>query len=78
MHLTHIVLKDGREFSSPIQEIKLDKENFENSYIKLFDYDEKFYVKDMQSAITEKDRISINKIGDVDEIKRMRKIQIGN
>jgi hypothetical protein len=74
MHLTRIVLKDGKKFSSSIEKIRFDNNIFEDSYIKLFDYKEKFYIKDIKSAVTEKDRISINKIRGVDEIERMRKL----
>ena len=73
MHLTTIILKDGRKFASPIEKIKFDSEVFENSYIKLFDYRDIFYIKDIQSAITGMERVSINRTEDVDEIKRMKK-----
>ena len=72
MHLTTIILKDGRIFSSPIEKIQYDLEIFEKSYIKLFDYPDMLYIKDMQSAVTEKERVSVNKIEDADEIKKMR------
>lgn len=74
MHLTTIILKNGRKFCSPIKEIKIDNKNFENSYIILFDYNKKFYVRGIQGALTEKDRSSTNKIEDIDEIERMKKL----
>ena len=74
MHLTEIILKDGRKFSAPIETIKFDPDIFEYSYIKLFNSEELFYIQDIKSAKTKKDRISCYKFGDVDEIKRMRNL----
>jgi len=72
MHLTKIILKDKTSISSPIERIRFDKDVFKNSYIKLFD-NNPVYIKDMRSAITIGERISIKKIEDVNEIKRMKK-----
>ncbi len=72
MHLTEIILKDGRKFEGFIDEQRLDPDIFEHSYIKLLD-DNLFYIKDIISATTKKDRVSSTKIGDVDEIENMRK-----
>ena len=68
MHLTNIKMKDGREYNSPIKLFR-PKEG----YLTLFDTiieNEKLYFKDMESAITKGQRISINVIGDQDEIER--------
>ena len=73
MHLTNIIKKDGNNLTSPLEKIRFDPDTFGNSYIKLFDY-EPIYIRDILSAITEKERTGINKIEDADEIKHMRKI----
>ena len=80
MHNTSIVLKEnnekreltGKSFLAPIERIRFDSEIFEHSYIKLFDI-EPFYLCDIASAITADDRISINTLGNRDEIAEMKK-----
>lgn len=52
MHPTILKLKDGREFCSPIEKIRLDPNVFEHSYLTLFEYNEIFYFKDIESART--------------------------
>ena len=71
MHLTKIVLKDGRKFADVMPKIGYDPNVFENSYIELSG--NRFYVRDIASAITENERVSKTKIGDIDEIEEMRK-----
>lgn len=72
MHLTTIILKDNRVFSSPIEKVRFDPDVFEYSYIKLFGYNDVFYFKDIESAVTENERDSKSYTGNVDEIKAMR------
>ena len=75
MHLTKIILKkNGKKFKGPIDKIGFDSDVFEYSYIKLFTYPTLFYICDIASAITERERVSISRIEDIDEIERMRKI----
>jgi hypothetical protein len=65
---TTIKLKDGRTFSGPIWLFRP-----ELGFMTLIGLKEKFFFKDMLSATTEGERISINKIGTQDEIDRARK-----
>ena len=72
MHLTEIVLKDGKKFEGIIEKQRFDPDIFEHAYIKL---DEQIlYIKNIFSAITQADRISSAKTGDIDEIEKMRKL----
>lgn len=70
MHDTNIKMKDGRVFCAPIYKINIKK-----GFIRLFEVDEDLYFDDMVYAITENERIGINKIGNVDEIERYRKLK---
>ena len=72
MHLTEIVLKDGRKFEGIIERQRFDPNIFEHAYIKLDG--QILYIKNISSAITQADRISSTKTGDIDEIKKMRKL----
>ena len=71
MHITEIELKDGRKFKDVIEAIRFDPDVFEHSYIKFFG-EEPFYIKDIKSEVTKNERISINKRGDLDEIKSIK------
>jgi len=72
MHLTEIVLKDGKKFEGIIEKQRFDPDIFEHAYIKL---DEQIlYIKNIFSAITKADRISSTKTGDIDEIEKMQKL----
>ena len=72
MHLTEIVLKDGRKFEGIIERQRFDPDIFENAYIKLDG--QILYIKNISSAITKADRISSTKTGNIDEIEQMRKL----
>ena len=72
MHLTEIILKDGRKFSGYIERTAFDPDTFEHSYIKLFKYYKIFYICDIKSAITESDRIGLNEVSDINKIEVMR------
>ena len=72
MHLTEIILKDGRRFEGIIDKQRLDPDVFDHSYIKL--NENLFYIKDITSATTKEDRISSTEISDVDEIESMREL----
>lgn len=73
MHDTEIYLKDGRKFSSPIEKQEIDYNDFGNSYIKLFFIPEIFFLCNVEKAITRGERISLSKLGDLDEIESMRR-----
>jgi len=72
MHLTEIVLKDGRKFEGIIERQRFDPDIFEHAYIKLDG--QVLYIKNISSAITQADRISSTETGNVDEIKKMREV----
>ena len=72
MHLTEIVLKDGRKFEGIIEKQRFDPDIFEHAYIKLDG--QILYIKNISSAITKADRISSTKTGNIDEIEKMRKL----
>lgn len=67
VRLTEIILKDGRSFKGYLHRQRFDPDIFEHSYIKLMQYDTMqydtlFYIKDIESAITEGERISVTEI----------------
>ncbi len=72
MHLTEIVLKDGRKFEGIIERQRFDPDIFEHAYIKLDG--QVLYIKNISSAITQADRISSTETGNVDEIEKMREV----
>ena len=74
MHTTEVKTRDGKEFSGVLWEFK-PAEN----YFTITDGDGiiKFSFDDVESVITKGERISINKIGDMDEVERARKYLIG-
>ena len=72
MHLTEIVLKDGRKFEGIIEKQRFDPDIFEHAYIKLDG--QILYIENISSAITKADRISSTKTGNIDEIEKMRKL----
>lgn len=67
MRYTDIVLKDGRKISAPMMLFRPEK-----GYMTLMGIDEKFYFKDMVSAVTKNERIRLGVIGDEDEINRAK------
>ena len=73
MHITNVVKKDGTKLSGILWTVRPVEGWFE--LVACTDNDEPVRVQivDCQSVVTEKDRISINKIGDVDELERWRK-----
>jgi len=72
MHLTEIILKNGRKFEGIIERQRFDPDIFEHAYIKLDG--QILYLKNISSAITKADRISSTKTGNIDEIKKMQKL----
>ena len=72
MHLTTITLKNGKQVCGFIEKVKLAR-RWESCSIKLFDYPPLF-VRNIKLVVTEKDRISARKIGDIDELKYLKKI----
>ena len=70
MHITIIKTKDGKEYCGFIMVFRP-----EEGWVSIVDGDElrKFNFGDLISAITKGERLSINKIGDCDEIERARK-----
>lgn len=78
MHDTIITLKEPNqdrlvELIGTIERVRIDPDIFEYSYIKLFNHPIS-YICEMQAAVTKGDRTSVDNVGDIDEIKRMRKI----
>lgn len=78
MHNTIIILKEPNQdglvkLIGPIERIRIDSDIFEHSYIKLFSQPI-IYICEMQTVLTRGDRINVNNIGEVDEIKRIRKM----
>jgi hypothetical protein len=68
MHTTVVKMKDGRSIAAPVELFRPIE-----GYMTLFGSDEKLMFKDIESAITENERISINKIGDDDLLARARR-----
>lgn len=68
MHITTITMKAGHKVTGYLELFRP-----EEGYLKLLGFTTKYYFKDMQSCITEGERISVNQIGDMDEIDRARK-----
>lgn len=75
MHTTVITLKNGEKHGGNLQMFRPCE-----SYISILEWDDndsakvvKYDINDMESAVTLGERISINKIGDQDEIARARK-----
>ena len=64
MNTTHVKLKNGREFDDVIEKYR-PKEGYISFY-----NNGKVFFKDVESMITENDRVSINKITDRDELER--------
>jgi multimeric flavodoxin WrbA len=69
MHMTKIVMKDGRIFSGPIYGY-----SYTEGWLHVIDETapDKIYFRDMKSAITPGERLSINTIGDDDELQKAR------
>ena len=65
MHDTVIKLKNGKTYVKPIYRICLV-----HKIVILFDEDLAHKFEDIESAITKEDRISMNEIGDVNELER--------
>jgi len=76
MHLTDIVLKDGRSLRGVIMHQRFDPVVFEHSYLEIYDGEgyAMLYLKDIVSAVTRGERISIHRIGDLDELARLRNL----
>ena len=78
MHTTIVIMKDGRKIDGYIWEKRT-----EEGYITLVatgddDNDgQRLMMEDMESCTTLNERISINKIGDYDELEGWRKFQSG-
>lgn len=78
MHTTVVVMKDGRKIDGYIWEKRT-----EEGYITLMatadeEYDgERLMMEDMVSCTTLNERISINQVGDYDELEGWRKFQSG-
>ena len=70
MHLTTIILKRGVEVKGVIEKVRVFPV-FDNSYIKLFGSNKLFYIKDIESVVTETQRISKDNTVSLDEIKCM-------
>ena len=71
MHYTKVKMKDGTEHYSPIWKWRPKEGYFtlvsENAPKKIF-------LRDVESAVTENERVSINQVGvDRDELQRARK-----
>lgn len=73
MHDTRVELKDGQVLIAPLWQLKLNLRDYEESTLQLMDH-EPVAIKDIKSAITKNQRISLLKIGDVDELERIRKL----
>ena len=73
MHITRLFLKNGKTINSILERQRLDPDVFENSYIKVCDFNEVFYIKEISSAITQRERVTINRIENLDEIANMKK-----
>lgn len=73
MHDTRIELRDGRVLEAPLWQLKLNLQDFEESTLQLVDHDP-IAIKDIESAITFGERISLLEIGDVDELSRIRSL----
>lgn len=68
MHYTEVVLKDGREFSSPIQKFRP-----EEGWVTFMNSEERIYLRDIESAVTPGDRVSLHGgIQDVDMLEQAR------
>ena len=76
MHDTTVKMKDGRVFVGPIYMFRP-----EDGYLSLildpehYDYEvpDRLYFRDMESATTKNQRVTISKITTVDEIERARR-----
>jgi hypothetical protein len=68
MHDTVVKMKDGRKFIGGIWTFKPTE-----GFLTLIGIDETLYFKDMESAVTYGERLSVSKIGDQDEIERAKK-----
>lgn len=70
MHITTIITKDGKKYNSVLWTFRPAQNFFtiiDNNQDRKFSFDE------VKSVITKGERISVNKIGDIDEIERARK-----
>jgi len=67
MHDTKVVMKNGREHESPIHEFRPKA-----GWMTLFEPEDRLYFRDMVSAVTKGERISIGRIGEQDELERAR------
>ena len=68
MHDTFVKMKDGRRFAAPIWSF-CPREG----YLTLMDGDGPLFFRDMESAVTQGERISRTEVGDQDEIERARR-----
>lgn len=69
MHDTRVKMKDGRTFCAPIWTYRP-----EDGYITLVGEGDKLYFRDMESCVTESDRISVKEVNvDVDVLAEARK-----
>lgn len=79
MHETVVELKDGRVICGYIYE-----KRSQDGYITLMAADpeefsgQRLLMEDMESCITKGERISVNKIGDYDELEDWRQLQLGS
>lgn len=68
MHITKVKFKDGSELEGELWDFNPREGTF--SFV---DEDKVYYFRDVESMITKGARISINEIGDRDELERVRK-----
>lgn len=73
MHSTNVLMKSGQKHSGPIMLFR-PKEGFLTLMGDDPGPDVKLYFRDMLSCVTEDERISINIIGDEDQLERARKM----
>lgn len=71
MHDTRVEMKDGRVFHGPIWEFR-PKEGYLTLTSDDPDMPERLHFKDMKSAVTKDQRMTVTNIGDCDELQRAR------
>lgn len=70
MHYTKVTMKDGRTFDAPLHLFR----PWENpGYLTLMGVDERLYIRDMESAVTENCRIRHSLTDPCDELARARR-----
>ncbi len=72
MHLTRFVMKDGRRFSAVVWDFK-PAEGYLTIVAEDGREDPRIALRDIESAVTENERLSINTIGDDDLLARARR-----